>query len=208
MKILLLSGLCLMLVVLAIQPGLEAGIHQAPHSPMESIPRLAHFLGIIVGKDTTRTLERRYGRGRRHIGSHPHSAREWLNRNHECVLDADGTAYSRDNSGYVIVDTACIMRWDVKVPRHVSLHDDVVRRFAHVTARDLAFMGKVRLGMTYNRVLDALKQDLPSHVKTADTLLYSASGYVYNNQYAIYRTWNAKLRLMSGRLAIIGVYCE
>src|SRR5690242_10062010 len=82
--------------------GCRAGKNSPPR-----VPFFARALGVRLGVDTERQLERKIGRGEVGVGGHPNSARIWLFSS-GLQLTADG--FDLRNNDYIL-DTLIFSHW-------------------------------------------------------------------------------------------------
>src|SRR5262249_50880124 len=80
-------------------PGNLSGAQRRPVG-RTSVPTIAGLLGVRVGYNGQKALERKLGPGRRSVGGHPNSRQMWRTRAPMGEIETEGFNLNRE--GYVI----------------------------------------------------------------------------------------------------------
>jgi hypothetical protein len=128
------------------------------------IPNIATVAGIQVGFSSMDELERQLGKGKVSIGGHPNGARLWRVKGTPWVIDADAFDYSERGA---VVDS-----FGIGIDPTPAADLPYARR----DKNDLAWLGKISLGMDEASLLQILKQS-SAPTKIADGWQIKARGY-------------------------------
>lgn len=113
--------------------------------PVNSIPIIAGVAKIQIGSSTQDDLKAQWGEGKTIVGGHPNSGRLWRMKGTRWLLHTDAFEYSK---GGLVVDRLEIREDD-------GTEKDVP--YARLSAKDFAWLDKISLGATRDKVTEVLK---------------------------------------------------
>jgi hypothetical protein len=153
--------------------------------PKTSIPKIANIAGIKVGYSSMEELEARLGKGKVMVGGHPNGARLWRVKGTSWVIHADAFDYSERG---VVLDSFDITV-DPKLDRGVP--------YARLAKNDIAWVGKISLGMDEEKLLKLVKSNSWRATQDADGWLVEAKGYSPLTSVPIwpFQEWTARFEI-------------
>jgi hypothetical protein len=177
------------------------------------IPKIASFGIATVGVTTIEQLEAQLGPGRAYTGQHPRGAREWILKNSDWYIDADGFDYNQ--TGRVLNSLT------VGESEGSDSSDSDGDPFAHVTRGSIVFLGSITLGMTEWKVKRLLKSHGVTTYKEAPlsaeqcgcqtvsgpAITITETGRAHLTSSDDYTTWTAEIVFERGRVAYIDLDC-
>lgn len=178
--------------------------HQAaPEAERSSVPAIAQLLGVRVGVNGQKKLERVMGEGRHMIGGHPNSHEVWQTASPAGTIETEG--FSLNEDGYVVES----LSWSASDSRHTSSSSDFP--LARKLPSNSGWLGTVNLGMTKQDVERLTKGKLPAPAKRGEVWVWKAQGFVrpkFQNGQPPFQLWTATLRFKHDRLTDIEVECQ
>jgi len=165
-------------------------------TPDTSIPKIADIAGIRVGYSSMDELEAQLGKGKVKVGGHSNGARCWRVKGTSWVIYADAFDYSERGA---VVDRFGISV-DPKPGRGVP--------YARLAKSDLAWLGKISLGMDEDRLLEILTQNSCVATKVNDGWLVTARGWSPLTSVPLnpFQEWEARFGI-KGKL-LIGIWLD
>lgn len=168
--------------------------------PKTVIPKIAQMLGVRVGFNGQKALERVLGKGERWVGGHPNGQEGWKTKTPKGWIRCDGFSFCKE--GEVIED----LEWSASArdPEASELP------FARRLPKNSGWMGVVDLRMTESQVLKAIGKKLPPPRKNkdGDVWTWTAKGYHVPSVPQLidaYTEWTATLTFDKGRLTSIRI---
>ena len=181
--------------------GLLSPAHNAADAEKDSVPRIGRLAGVNVGLSSTRDLERRFGRGMKRTGAHPHSGRVWYLRSCWSYLSVDGADPSREGGGSVIIDFVRITR---RPPAGINPSGVPV---VSSPVRGCKYLGRILPGMSRAKVRRMLERE--SNVNSdQDGTMLTATGRVVRRPHYSYARWRAVLDFSHDELDAVTLKCE
>lgn len=159
------GSICIAVVFWMLTVAADRACADENNKPKTVIPKIADIGGIKVGYSSMKELETRLGQGKPITGGHPNGARVWRVKDTSWVISADAFDYSQRGA---VVDSFAITESSM-------LGADAP--YARLAKDDFAWLGKIKLGMDEDRLLEALKRTSLVTTKDTDGWLVKAKGW-------------------------------
>lgn len=191
----------LMMALALAATSLQSTPPKVQPKPKTVIPKIAQILGVRVGFNGQKALERVFGQDERWVGGHPNGQEGWRTKKPKGWIRCDGFSFCKE--GEVIED----LEWSATTtdPEASGLP------YVHRMPKNSGWMGVVDLQMTESQVLKAIGKRLPppSKNKDGDVWTWAAKGYHVPSTPQLmdaYTLWTASLVFEKGKLVSIRIF--